>query len=140
MRDKGISEVVGEMLLLAMVVILVAVLSANVSNMMPSFEENPYATFVGSNGSNQIRIIHEGGEPIPLNKLRVIIDNGTVVASCIFSGSDLFYGNELLGGLNDLNNNSCWDFGEVLKINRTGKLRITIAHERRVLCKIFFGW
>jgi len=140
MRDKGISEVVGEMLLLSLVVTLVAILSANVFGLLPSFEDVPYASFVGMNGSN-FTIIHEGGDSISLGELRIIIDNGSVI-QCDFNGSDLYCNNVKVGSLSD-NDNDRWDFGECLTIYKdkvNGKVKITIAHERQVLCKLFFGW
>lgn len=140
MNDKGISEVVGEMLLLSLVVTLVAILSANVFGLLPSFEDVPYASFVGVNGSN-FTIVHEGGDSISLSELRIIIDNSSVI-QCDFNGSDLYCNNVKVGSLSD-NGNLRWDFGECLTIykDRVGgeKIKIIIAHERQVLCKLFFG-
>ena len=139
--SKGVSEVVGEMLLLSLVVTLVAILSANVFGLLPSFEDVPYASFVGVNGSN-FTIVHEGGDSISLGELRIIIDNGSVI-QCDFNGSDLYCNNVKVGSLSD-NNNDRWDFGECLTIYKDEvdgeKIKITVAHERQVLCKLFFGW
>ncbi len=143
MNDIGVSEIVGEMLLLSIVVILAAVLSANVFGLLPSFEDIPYASFVGVNESN-ITIIHEGGDSIPLNDLRIIIDNRSSVIQCYFNGSNLYCNDEVTGNLSNDVNNSCWDFGERLTIykDKVGgkKIKIIIAHRRQVLCKLFFGW
>jgi len=143
MNDIGVSEIVGEMLLLSIVVILAAVLSANVFGLLPSFEDIPYASFVGVNESN-ITIIHEGGDPIPLNDLRIIIDNRSSIIQCDFNGSNLYCNKVKVGSLNDDNGNDHWDFGECLTIYKDRvngeKIKITIAHRRQVLCKLFFGW
>lgn len=141
MNDRGISEIVGEMLLLSIVVTLVAILSSNILTVLPNFEEVPYARFNGINVSNEedFLIFHEGGDSIPLNDLRVIIDNGSSI-SCNFNGSDL-YCNGITGFLDDENENNCWDFGEALTIYKSKigeKAKIVIAHRRQVLCKIFF--
>jgi len=139
--DKGVSEIVGEMLILSIVVILAAILSANILGLLPSFEDIPYASFVGVNGSN-LTIIHEGGDSIPLSELRIMIDDGSVI-QCDFSGPDLYCNEAKVGSLGD-DGNDRWDFGECLTIyrDRIGgeKIKITIAHERQVLCKLFFGW
>ena len=140
MSEEGISEIVGEMLLLSLVVTLVAILSANVSGLLPSFEDVPYASFIGVNGSN-LTILHEGGDSISLSELRIIIDNGSVT-QCNFNGSDLYCNDVKVGILSD-DGNLRWDFGECLTIYKdkvNGRVKITIAHERRVLCKLFFGW
>ena len=140
MSEEGVSEIVGEMLLLSLVVALVAILSANISGLLPSFEDVPYASFIGVNGSN-LTILHEGGDSISLSELRIIVDNGSVI-QCDFNGSDLYCNNVKVGSLSD-NNNDRWDFGECLTIykDRVGdeKIKITIAHERQVLSKLFFG-
>lgn len=139
MSDKAVSEIIGEMLLLAIVVILAAVLSANVSNLMPSFEDVPYATFVGKDNSN-FTITHEGGGPIPLNELRIVIDNGSVM-SCTFNNSNLYFQDVLVGRLMG-NGNNYWEFGESLITYKSvvgDSVMITIAHEKLVLCKLYFG-
>ena len=141
MNDIGVSEIVGEMLLLSIVVILAAVLSANISGLLPSFEDIPYASFVGVNESNIINITHEGGDSIPLNDLRIVIDNGSSVIQCYFNGSNLSCNDgNVMGSLNDDGNN-CWDFGECLTIYKDRvngeKIKITIAHRRQVLCKLW---
>jgi hypothetical protein len=131
-NDDAVSGIIGEMLLLCIVVVLAAVLSANINSLMPEFRDVPHATFMGKSGQN-FTIIHEGGEPVPLRDLRIIIDNGTVT-SCDFNGNPFCR-------LNDTNNNNCWDFGEVLEIYGSGdRVKITIAHREKVLCRIFFGW
>jgi len=140
MSEEGISEIVGEMLLLSLVVTLVAILSANISGLLPSFEDVPYASFIGVNGSN-LTILHEGGDSISLSELRIIIDNGSVI-QCDFNGSDLYCNDVKVGNLGD-DGNLRWDFGECLTIYKdkvNGKIKITMAHERQVLCKLFFGW
>ncbi|RLI75679.1 hypothetical protein DRO97_02695 [Archaeoglobales archaeon] len=139
MSDKAVSEIIGEMLLLAIVVILAAVLSANVSNLMPSFEDVPYATFVGKDNGN-FTITHEGGDPIPLNELRIVIDNGSVM-SCTFNKSNLYFQDVLVGRLMG-NGNNYWEFGESLITYKSvvgDNVMITIAHEKLVLCKLYFG-
>ncbi|RLI76998.1 hypothetical protein DRP07_12600 [Archaeoglobales archaeon] len=140
--DCAVSEIVGEMFLLVIAITLVAILSANIGNFIPAFEDVPYATFIGKNVSNSdnFTIIHEGGESLPLSGLRVIIDNGSVI-SCYFEGNNLVCGG-IAGQLRDLNLNNRWDFGEILEIYKKdvgNKISITIADERNVLCKIFLG-
>lgn len=145
MNDKGISEIIGEMLLLSIVVTLVAVLSANVFGLLPSFEDIPYASFVGkvNEKSNLINITHEGGDSIPLNDLRIIIDNGSSVIQCHFNRSNLSCNDENVSGNLSDDGNDHWEFGEVLMIDKSKigeKVKIVIAHRGQVLCKLFFGW
>ncbi len=137
MDKKAVSEIVGEMLLLSVVVILVAILSANISGLIPKYDNIPYANFLGI-FDNNTTIIHEGGESIPLNSLRIILttQNGSII-SCNFEGSDLYCNGTKLGSLNDQNGNNAWDFGEILTIKGTVE-KVVIAHEKGVLCEIFY--
>ncbi len=138
--DEGVSEVVGELLLLAIVVVVMAVLSSNISTLIPSVEDAPYARFIGFNEGN-ITILHEGGESLQLTDLRIVVE-GNETTQCVFDGSMLVCDGNAAGELSD-DGNGCWDFGETLTIygDAVGNVsKVVIAHRRGVLCRLIFGW
>ena len=137
MNEKGVSEIVGERLLLSITLILVAVLASSISGRLPEYSDVPYANFLGKFESDVTVIVHEGGDSVSINDLRVIITKKGETISCNFEGYDLYCNGILIGKFEDQNGNYMWDFGEVLKINGTVE-RVVIAHEKNVLCKIFY--
>jgi len=130
--EQAVSEVLGEVLLLVIVVALATVLSASMGNLMPDLKDVPYASFIGRINGNNYTIVHEGGDSIDLTDLKIIIDNGSTITSLGVS--------QIQSILNDENGNGYWDFGERLNISRTygSKVTVTIAVEKQVLCRLFF--
>jgi len=88
--DEGVSPVIGEILMVAIVVILAAVISAYLFGMAP-MGIAPQASIRGSveqiDNCNCIKLEHQGGEEIPLTSasIRVIV-NGTAVQDLPASG------------------------------------------------------
>ncbi|MFA4859735.1 type IV pilin N-terminal domain-containing protein [Methanoregula sp.] len=69
----AVSEVVGEMLMIGIVLILVAVFSASLSNYLPS-ERSPTVTILMSNDTaGNITLWHKGGDWVKTDALKVII-------------------------------------------------------------------
>ncbi|MDI6888643.1 MAG: type IV pilin N-terminal domain-containing protein [Methanocellales archaeon] len=81
--DEGVSPVIGEILMVAVVVILAAVMAAYLFGMAP-MNVAPQASIRGSveqiHNYNCIKLEHQGGEEITLTgaSIRVIV-NGTVI-------------------------------------------------------------
>jgi len=81
--DEGVSPVIGEILMVAVVVILAAVMSAYLFGLAP-MGVAPQASIRGSveqiNNTNVIKLEHQGGEEITLTSasIRAIV-NGTVI-------------------------------------------------------------
>ncbi len=92
--DRAVSPVIGEILMVAVVVILAAVIAAYMFGMAP-MGVAPQASIRGSveqiNNHNCIRLEHQGGEEIPLTgaSIRVIV-NGTAIED--FPGGKLTAG------------------------------------------------
>lgn len=138
MDEKAVSGLVGEMLLLSLVIVLIAVLASNVFGLLPSFEETRYASFNGIREEN-ITIIHEGGDPIPLFGLRIVImgENGT--KDCEIIESKLLCANEEFG---EFSGGDMWRLGDSLLIygeRLSKRVQILIVNEKQVLCKMSFG-
>lgn len=127
---RAVSEVMGEMLLLAMVIILVGVVSANMSELLPVFKTPVYADFIAKENAGNITIIHEGGEPLYLNSTRLLVEK---TSSLEILNSTLLR-EELVG-----NNNSYWEFGEYYSFNTSGVILIKIVYEEEVLSRMYMG-
>jgi len=72
-QETAVSEVVGEMLMIGIVLILVAVFSASLSDYLPS-ERNPTVTIRISNDTyGHITLWHKGGDWVKADTMRVIV-------------------------------------------------------------------
>ncbi|MDD1719378.1 MAG: type IV pilin N-terminal domain-containing protein [Methanoregulaceae archaeon] len=79
--DNAVSEIVGEMLMLAMVLILLGIFSASVSNYLPEprdpsvtimirYQENP-----ADPGQNVLNLYHKGGDLVRSSDLSIVLEN-----------------------------------------------------------------
>jgi len=112
--DRGVSPVIGVILMVAITVILAAVIGTFVLGLGDSLQQAPQSTLNAEDASadyiqtatnqsgNAFEISHDGGDAIPLGDVRVVIDSASG------SGSEQFeQGSWQSGGLNvTLNNNS----------------------------------
>jgi len=73
----GVSEVVGEMLMIGLVILLIAVFSTTISSFLPT-ERYPSVTIKLTNETaNTITVWHKGGDWVRASELRVIVTNAT---------------------------------------------------------------
>ncbi len=80
-NTRGVSEVVGEMLMIGLVIILIAVFSTTLSSFLPT-ERYPSVTIkVTNETANTITVWHNGGDWVKATDLRVIVKNSTDHAS-----------------------------------------------------------
>jgi FlaG/FlaF family flagellin (archaellin) len=76
-HSTAVSEVVGEMLMIGIVLILVSVFSASLPNYLPS-ERSPTITIMISNDTGgNITLWHKGGDWVKTGVLKVIVSNTT---------------------------------------------------------------
>ncbi len=89
-NDRAVSEVVGEMLMIGIVLILIAVFTASLASYLPS-ERTPSVTILMSqdSGSN-ITLWHKGGDWVKASSLRVIIGNTTGMTTYTLDGDHPF--------------------------------------------------
>jgi len=74
-REPGVSEVVGEMLMIGLVLLLAAVFTSQLSNYLPS-ERSPVVTIMMSNDTGgNVTLWHKGGDWVKEDTLTVIISN-----------------------------------------------------------------
>nr|WP_319376550.1 type IV pilin N-terminal domain-containing protein [uncultured Methanoregula sp.] len=81
-HNAAVSEVVGEMLMIGMVLILVCVFSASLPDYLPS-ERSPTVTIrmVVNDSSGQVVLWHKGGDWVKADSLKVIISNASSMES-----------------------------------------------------------
>lgn len=73
--EGAVSEIVGEMLMLTIVLVLVAVFAANAGNLLPPPRDSTVTILPESSGSNPINITlyHKGGDWVRKSDLTVIV-------------------------------------------------------------------
>lgn len=146
MDEQGVSEIIGEMLLLALVLIIVAVLSSNVLGILPSFESTPYAKFFGiRDGSGNITIFHEGGDAISLENLKIVIFSESKQINCNISEKKLYCNGREFGSFSG---EEFWGLGDTLLIYNESlseefsseRFQISLVSGSNMICKLYFGW
>lgn len=78
MRDEAVSEVVGEMLMISLVLLLVAVFAASLGNYLPT-ERSPTVTVMMTSTADTITLSHKGGDWVKATDLEVLVSNATEV-------------------------------------------------------------
>ena len=74
MKDEAVSEVVGEMLMISLVLLLIAVFAASLGNFLPT-ERAPTVTVMMTTNmtDNNITLYHKGGDWVQAKDLEVIV-------------------------------------------------------------------
>jgi hypothetical protein len=76
-EDAAVSEVVGEMILIGIVLILVSLFSASLADYLPS-ERSPTVTIrMSSDTLGNLTLWHKGGDWVKTGALRVVVSNAT---------------------------------------------------------------
>jgi FlaG/FlaF family flagellin (archaellin) len=88
-RNQAISEIVGEMLMIGIVLILAAVFTSQLPNYLPS-ERSPTVTIMMSNDtSGNVTLWHKGGDWVKVDTLKVIISNRSGVGSEQYTSTNI---------------------------------------------------
>lgn len=129
-NSAAVSEVVGEMLMIGIVLILVAVFSASLANYLPS-ERSPSVTIrMANDSSGHVILWHKGGDWVKTDTLRVIIaDGNNSVTKSYTVKSDPPFSHVPDTEAFDLGDNLTADWGEPL----VGNESVTLATDRAVL-------
>lgn len=75
-HHRGVSEVVGEMLMIALVVILLSVFSSGLFDLLPA-DRDPSVSIMLSNDRQNITLWHKGGDWVEAKDITVVIGNET---------------------------------------------------------------
>lgn len=86
--EEAVSEVIGEMLMIALVLILVAVFAATVSNYLPE-ERDPSITIMATANESHIVLWHKGGDWIKSSDFTVTVSDGTTRTSYSYTDGTL---------------------------------------------------
>lgn len=129
-NSVAVSEVVGEMLMIGIVLILVAVFSASLANYLPS-ERIPTVTILLTNTTDgHITLWHKGGDWVKTDTLRVMISDGNNTVTKIYMlKSDPPFVVVPSEEAFDLGDNLTVDWGGPLAGNES----VTLATDRAVL-------
>lgn len=73
-RESGVSEVVGEMLMIGLAIILISVFASVVGNFTPSAHD-PVVTIMMTHDCQNVTLWHKGGDWVKTEELTVIIGN-----------------------------------------------------------------
>lgn len=77
-KDNAISSVVGEILLLAIGIMLVAIFSLSLMNILPEDRDMHVSVSMDASTEDEmIKFWHKGGDTISKDSLRVIVSNGS---------------------------------------------------------------
>ena len=76
MNDEAVSEVVGEMLMISLVLLLVGVFAVSLGNFLPT-ERAPTVTVMMVNTTDNVTLYHKGGDWVRAADLEVVVSNHT---------------------------------------------------------------
>ncbi|QKY20611.1 type IV pilin N-terminal domain-containing protein [Halolamina sp. CBA1230] len=101
--DRGVSPVIGVILMVAITVILAAVIGTFVLGLGDSLEQAPQAQLDATTDSGTIYINHNGGDPLPKSEITInIVDPDGTDPSLSFGGyntdDELAVGGSINGG------------------------------------------
>jgi hypothetical protein len=83
--ERGVSEVVGEMLMIGLAIILITVFASVATNFIPAAHDPSVTVLLTGDGEN-VTLWHKGGDYVKAEDLTVIIGNDTSRRS--FTGRD----------------------------------------------------
>ena len=87
-RESGVSEIIGAVLLIALVVTAVAIVGVGLLS-QPLPKQIPALDAVISTSGNTIQITHNGGDPVQKENLMILVD-GQDKTENFFKGADLW--------------------------------------------------
>lgn len=128
--ESAVSEVVGEMLIIAIVLILVSIFSASLPSYLPS-ERSPTVTIMMSHDSDgNITLWHKGGDWVKANSIRMIVSNNTTYQTS-YRLNDPVHGFILVPDTQafDLGSTITVDWGKPLE----GNEKVVLATDRAVI-------
>lgn len=76
-QEEGVSEVVGEMLMIGLAILLIAVFSSVLGNFLPSAHDPGVTVMITNDAEGNVTLWHKGGDWVKVEELTVIIGNDT---------------------------------------------------------------
>ncbi len=121
--ERAVSELVGEVLLMGIVVVAIGLIAVSVYSYLNNDPETPHIEVDGITniGKNEIHIKHQGGDPIECENLRVLVSvNGTALDP-FDDTSPLRWGLREKG----IGNFDRWTLGNILVLDTMPEVNIT---------------
>ena len=87
-RDYAVSEVIGSVMLVAVVVTAIAVIGIVLTSQPPPHKIPALDAVISSDGNNTIRIYHNGGDPLLRQEMMVLVDGIDRTSNFTLRGSD----------------------------------------------------
>lgn len=86
---RGVSPVIGVVLMVGITLVLAAVIGAFVIGMVPDTEPAPVSTILidGQAGSQNVTLEHNGGDPVPLSEIEVLADGDLTAGNDSITGT-----------------------------------------------------
>lgn len=77
-HDNAVSEVVGEMLMIGLVIVLIGVFAAALGNFLPTSRDPSVTILMTHDTQGNVTLWHKGGDWVKLEDLTVVISNDTL--------------------------------------------------------------
>jgi FlaG/FlaF family flagellin (archaellin) len=123
-KENAVSEIVGEMLMLTMVLIILAVFSSSLSNYLPPPRDPSVTIKMDSIVPGNVTLHHDGGDIIKKSDLSVIVENNVTDREKVgFTINSVVNNPELFG------------LGDTINISTQNQAEITLTTSRTVLFK-----
>jgi archaeal type IV pilus assembly protein PilA len=133
-HNTAVSEVVGEMLMIAIVLIIVSVFSASLADYLPS-ERSPTVTIrISNDNDGHITLWHKGGDWVKTDALKVVVSNSTGMSSYTLKSDPPFTAVPDMQAF-DLEGNITVDYGKPL----AGDEEVVLATDRAVIFSGMIG-
>lgn len=125
-EDRGVSPVIGVILMVAITVILAAVIGTFVLGLGDSLQQAPQSQLdASSDADNTVTISHNGGDALTVSDVSVTIGSNSDLSLESDSTSDSFDADEFGVGDSATFDNSSIDSGDI----SGGSTQITVIHE-----------
>jgi len=76
-HEEGVSEVVGEMLMIGLAILLISVFASVLGNFLPAAHDPSLTVLMTNDGEGNVTLWHKGGDWVKTDDLTIIIGNDT---------------------------------------------------------------
>lgn len=76
-HEEGVSEVVGEMLMIGLAILLISVFASVLGNFLPAAHDPSLTVLMTNDGEENVTLWHKGGDWVKTDDLTIITGNDT---------------------------------------------------------------
>jgi len=110
-NNKGVSDVVGSMMMLAVTITMTAIIATAIFGMRPPADVPQVSITIQENGSSNVDLIHMGGEPVRVSDLKFLSENVEINVNAS----------------SEVNNTGVWGIGKTITLD-TSDTGLKIVH------------